>query len=364
MLQASCALNVAGYLLLKSELANKERTLEDPMLNINPDSEIKSHPVIRRLQQLNKLNIKLEENIESKVPSLSSELDSLLRAASLMKEKVSDEDSDSNEEFQDENSEILEKSMITNLESKSLVDSISPLLEKREDKEVTLKRNHELLNDARFGLRQKELLLKAPAKPSSFVASDFGDDDADITSAANASKSLASTINSIQQRSTTKSRKSAHRSEDIDNQGENEVLERGLAMMEADIGLSDEENDEGKDNIMEDDDFYSRVKKRRENEIERKKQLYSVAPKYPVVEEEIDGERAISKTILKNRGLVPHKAKINRNPRVKKREQYRKALIRRKGAVREVRTNEAHNYGGEATGVKATISRSRKLSSR
>ena len=73
------------------------------------------------------------------------------------------------------------------------------------------------------------------------------------------------------------------------------------------------------------------------------------------------GERAIGRTIMKNRGLVAHKAKINRNPRVKKREQYRKALIRRKGAVREVRTDEGHVYGGETTGIKSSISRSRKL---
>lgn len=64
---------------------------------------------------------------------------------------------------------------------------------------------------------------------------------------------------------------------------------------------------------------------------------------------------------MKNRGLVAHKAKINRNPRVKKREQYRKALIRRKGAVQEIRTEEAHKYGGEETGVKSKLSRSRKL---
>lgn len=73
------------------------------------------------------------------------------------------------------------------------------------------------------------------------------------------------------------------------------------------------------------------------------------------------GERAIGRAIMKNRGLVAHKPKINRNPRVKKREQYRKALIRRKGAVREVRTEEGHVYGGESTGIKSGISRSRKL---
>ena len=64
---------------------------------------------------------------------------------------------------------------------------------------------------------------------------------------------------------------------------------------------------------------------------------------------------------MKNRGLVAHKSKLNRNPRVKKREQYRKALVRRKGQVREVRTDEGHKYGGEETGIKSGLSRSRKL---
>ena len=59
--------------------------------------------------------------------------------------------------------------------------------------------------------------------------------------------------------------------------------------------------------------------------------------------------------------MSAHKGKINRNPRVKKREQYRKALIRRKGAIREVRTQEGHKYGGEGTGIKTGLSRSRKL---
>ena len=73
------------------------------------------------------------------------------------------------------------------------------------------------------------------------------------------------------------------------------------------------------------------------------------------------GERGVTRAIMKNRGLVAHKNKLNRNPRVKKREQYRKALIRRKGTVREVRTDEGHKYGGEETGIKSGVSRSRKL---
>jgi len=104
-----------------------------------------------------------------------------------------------------------------------------------------------------------------------------------------------------------------------------------------------------------------RLQKKSKAKKETKKSMYAVAPKYPGMDDEIDGERAVSQMIMKNRGLVAHKAKINRNPRVKKREQYRKAIIRRKGAVREVRTDEGHRYGGEQTGIRAGLSRSRKL---
>jgi Sas10 C-terminal domain len=48
------------------------------------------------------------------------------------------------------------------------------------------------------------------------------------------------------------------------------------------------------------------------------------------------GRRGASYEIIKNRGLTPHRNKLARNPRVKKREAYRKAVIRRKGQVRDV----------------------------
>lgn len=49
---------------------------------------------------------------------------------------------------------------------------------------------------------------------------------------------------------------------------------------------------------------------------------------------ESKGKRAITYQIAKNKGLTPHRKKEQRNPRVKHRNKYRKAKIRRKGAVR------------------------------
>ncbi|KAI8035415.1 something about silencing protein 10 [Drosophila gunungcola] len=80
-------------------------------------------------------------------------------------------------------------------------------------------------------------------------------------------------------------------------------------------------------------------------------------------EEEEDEElarRGITYQMAKNKGLTPHRKKELRNPRVKHRGKYRKALIRRKGAVRTVR-KELSRYGGEMSGIKASVTKSVKF---
>lgn len=76
--------------------------------------------------------------------------------------------------------------------------------------------------------------------------------------------------------------------------------------------------------------------------------------------EDAESRRGITYQIAKNKGLMPHRKKEQRNPRVKHRGKYRKALIRRKGAVRTVR-KETSRYGGEMSGIKATVSKSIKF---
>lgn len=75
---------------------------------------------------------------------------------------------------------------------------------------------------------------------------------------------------------------------------------------------------------------------------------------------ENEGKRAITYEIAKNKGLTPHRKKEQRNPRVKHRNKYRKAKIRRRGAVREVR-KEVTRYAGEISGIKASVKKSIKL---
>lgn len=94
---------------------------------------------------------------------------------------------------------------------------------------------------------------------------------------------------------------------------------------------------------------------------EAKKAKYTAEPNYGGAEDLVGDEekRGINYEIEKNRGLTAYKNKLNRNPRVKKREAYRKAVIRRKGQVRDVRPSEFVGYGGEATGINAKVVRTR-----
>ncbi|XP_007193628.2 something about silencing protein 10 [Balaenoptera acutorostrata] len=71
-------------------------------------------------------------------------------------------------------------------------------------------------------------------------------------------------------------------------------------------------------------------------------------------------KRAITYQIAKNRGLTPRRKKIDRNPRVKHREKFRRAKIRRRGQVREVRREE-QRYSGELSGIRAGVKKSIKL---
>ncbi|XP_015234604.1 PREDICTED: something about silencing protein 10 [Cyprinodon variegatus] len=73
-----------------------------------------------------------------------------------------------------------------------------------------------------------------------------------------------------------------------------------------------------------------------------------------------DAKRGITYQMAKNKGLTPKRKKIDRNPRVKHREKYRRAKIRRKGQVREVRREETR-YGGEVSGIRAGVKKSTKL---
>ena len=77
-------------------------------------------------------------------------------------------------------------------------------------------------------------------------------------------------------------------------------------------------------------------------------------------DEDDDERRQITYQMAKNKGLTPYRKKELRNPRVKHRNKFRKALIRRKGAHRTVR-KEIKRYDGEKFGIKASVKKGIKI---
>ena len=378
MLQTSTALNVCQYLLLKAEMTASTANEDDDFGFDQQEDQITNHPVIARLDQLNKLSEKLHEGVEEKVTGLKDQMKSLVKASALLGGEDIAGDADSDDSENDSEDIQMESGQESIPESASESDSSS-------DEEDASEVQRKVMTEARFSLRPEDdkddlavegessrkakRRLRRRALVPSFE--DYGDDDQavdekDVTAAG---QSLASTLNTLTQRGKSRTKSSISRPEVVDGDDEDR-FKRGLEMMSAEFGGGsdmdkggDEEDisDGELDDDLGDDDFYSQIKKKSKAKKEYKKSLYAVAPKYPGMDGEVEGERAVGNMIMNNRGLVPHRKKEFRNPRLKRREQYRKAIIRRKGAVRDVRTDEGHKYGGEETGIKSNLSRSRKL---
>ncbi|XP_039959116.1 something about silencing protein 10 [Bactrocera tryoni] len=117
------------------------------------------------------------------------------------------------------------------------------------------------------------------------------------------------------------------------------ILEKYDETSKVDIKPADEQSEDDDDDDNEDEDM-------------------DLTEADPYADE--DTRRGITYQIAKNKGLTPARKKELRNPRVKHRNKFRKALVRRKGAVRTVR-KETKRYGGEISGIKATVSKSVKF---
>jgi U3 small nucleolar RNA-associated protein 3 len=75
-----------------------------------------------------------------------------------------------------------------------------------------------------------------------------------------------------------------------------------------------------------------------------------------------DQRRAASKQIKANRGLVRSRRKDKKNPKTANRLRYEKAVVARKGQVQLYQGAQDANYGGQATGIKTTVTKSVSLS--
>jgi len=73
--------------------------------------------------------------------------------------------------------------------------------------------------------------------------------------------------------------------------------------------------------------------------------------------ETVSGPRSLTRAMLTNKGLTPHRPKSVRNPRVKKRQKFEKAKkkVASQKAVYKGGIGDTGNYGGERSGISKVV---------
>ncbi|EGG07609.1 uncharacterized protein MELLADRAFT_116198 [Melampsora larici-populina 98AG31] len=160
--------------------------------------------------------------------------------------------------------------------------------------------------------------------------------------------------------------KEARRREFLQNQDHGQPLgsddESGL---EADVSYGQETDPD------QSGDYHDTIKELKQSAKIAKKAKYDeqrLAERNALsTEAESGGPRQATRQILKNKGLTPKRAKVNRNPRVKKRLRFDKANKKISSQRPTYKSDQAakgremNGYSGEKSGVKSTLVKSRKL---
>ncbi|KAH7913413.1 Sas10 C-terminal domain-containing protein [Hygrophoropsis aurantiaca] len=108
------------------------------------------------------------------------------------------------------------------------------------------------------------------------------------------------------------------------------------------------------------DGYYELVKQRVAEKKMKKKADYEEAQlsaQSSFDPEDANGPRSITRAILKNKGLTPHRSKSVRNPRVKKRQKFEKAKKRvsSQKAVYKGGIGDVSKYSGETSGISKVV---------
>ncbi|THV05235.1 hypothetical protein K435DRAFT_826449 [Dendrothele bispora CBS 962.96] len=108
------------------------------------------------------------------------------------------------------------------------------------------------------------------------------------------------------------------------------------------------------------DGYYQLVKKKSKEKKEQKKAEYEAARAAERVfdEDELSGPRSLTRAILANKGLTPHRSKSVRNPRVKKRQKFEKAkkkVASQKPVYKGGLADTGGRYEGEKSGISKVV---------
>lgn len=109
----------------------------------------------------------------------------------------------------------------------------------------------------------------------------------------------------------------------------------------------------------------TQLRLQQEKKDKRKAMLAERAQAYvPPVEEETCDRRSAGYKIMKNKGLTRIRKKEVRNSRVKYRNKFENAVMRRKGQVQDTirEASGTGDYGGEESGIRTHLKKSVRLS--
>ncbi|KXN88204.1 hypothetical protein AN958_07663 [Leucoagaricus sp. SymC.cos] len=124
------------------------------------------------------------------------------------------------------------------------------------------------------------------------------------------------------------------------------------------------DDSDGEDNSDDPDGYYELVRKKTKESKEQKKAKYEATRATErqlfqrIVEESLDGPRSLTRAILTNKGLTPHRSKAVRNPRVKKRQKFEKAkkrLASQKAVYKGGLSQTGGRYDGEKSGISKVV---------
>lgn len=160
---------------------------------------------------------------------------------------------------------------------------------------------------------------------------------------------------------------------EAEKRGQHKDAGPGVALGEGNSDSGDESPPPRNEDYEDEEGYYDMIAARSSAKKQGKSDraaAYAEAAKQnaTLIEEEVigeDGRRMISYQIAKNKGLTPHRKKSVRNPRVKKKEKYKEKQKKLKSIMPVFDSAKKQaggaNYGGELTGIKKGLVRSRKL---
>ncbi|KAL8270203.1 hypothetical protein Esti_005878 [Eimeria stiedai] len=117
-----------------------------------------------------------------------------------------------------------------------------------------------------------------------------------------------------------------------------------------------------RDELEGDEEFEELAAMAREKKAEKKKRMQEKAKQFlPQLEEEVRGQRGVTREIAKNRGLTRKRKKFEGNARVHNRIKFAEKTKKLKSMCPDIRPVEDRSYEGEATGIRANLKKSRTL---